>query len=73
MRRRIDRDLREIYEMADEGGVKTLIEEGREPVHSLDLAETLGQLKGHLERAFWVFLEHPEVFKVASSFTMPIT
>ena len=68
MRRRIDRDLREIYEMADEGGVKTLIEEGREPVHSLYLAETLGQMKGHLERAFWVFLEHPKVFAVSQQF-----
>ena len=68
MRRRIDRDLREIYEMADEGGVKTLIEEGREPVHSLYLAETLGEMKGHLEPAFWVFLEHPKVFAVAQQF-----
>ena len=54
--------------MADEGGVKTVIEEARDPHHGLDLAKTLGQMDDHLEGAFWTFLEHPRVFEVANRF-----
>lgn len=67
-RRRIDRDFREIDEMADEGGVKTLVEEARDPHNELDLTEAFGGMDSHLERVLWTFLEHPKVFDVARRF-----
>ena len=54
--------------MADAGGVKTIIDEARDPHHNLELAEVLGQMDGHLESVFWTFLEHLRVFEVASRF-----
>jgi hypothetical protein len=57
-----------VREMADEGGVKTLIEEARAPHHGLDLTGKANEVRRHLEFAFWVLLEHPRVFEVASHF-----
>lgn len=68
LRRQIDRDFREVYAMADEGGTRTLIDEGRDYHHNVELAGTFGEMSGHLERAFWTFLEHPRVFHVAQRF-----
>jgi hypothetical protein len=68
IRRQIDRDFREIDEMTDQGGVKTIIEEAQTPHHGVDLAETLGGMASSLESAFWVFLEYPRVFSVAQQF-----
>jgi hypothetical protein len=64
----IEQDFLEIHAMGDEAGVRILIEEGRDPHHEIDLAERFATMGGHLERAFWTFLKHPEVFKVASRF-----
>jgi hypothetical protein len=68
VRRQIDWDFRQIHDMADPGGIKTLIEEARDPHHGLDIAEDVGRMSGHSERAFWAFLTHPEVFNVARKF-----
>ena len=65
VRRQIECDFVEIYAMADEGGVRTIIEEGRDPHHNLELANKLGEMESHLDCAFWTFLEHPPVFEVA--------
>jgi hypothetical protein len=60
VRRVIDWDFQRISDMADEGGVKTLIAEGRDSHHrGLDLAGKANEVGSHLEFAFWVFLEHP--------------
>ncbi len=68
LRRVIDRDFREIFAMADEAGVKTLIDEGRDRHHNIDLTGEFDKMGGHLEKAFWTFLEHPRVFHVAQRF-----
>jgi len=68
IRRQIDRDFREIYKMADDGGSQILLDEGRDPHHRVDLSEKFSQMSGNLERAFYVFLEHPRVFHVAQRF-----
>lgn len=61
----IGADFREIETLADEGGVRTLIEEGQHPKHGVELAPTFEQMDGHLERAFWTFLQHRDIFDVA--------
>lgn len=68
VRAQIDRDFRDIEAMATEGGVKTIVEEGRHPEHQVELAPTFEKMEGHHERAFHAFLEYPEVFKVARQF-----
>ena len=67
-RTEVEADFRQIFEMACSKGVQLLIEEAKMPYHNLDLADTFEAMKNHYERAFWVFLSHPRVFKVASDF-----
>lgn len=67
-RQKIEQDFREIHDMADESGHRLFIEEGRNPHHNVELADVLDGMTGHLECAFYVFLEHPKVFYVASRF-----
>ncbi len=67
-RREIDTAFRLIYKMADESGTKILIDEGRDVHHGVELAEEFAKMGGHLERTFWAFLRHPEVFRVAQRF-----
>ncbi len=62
------RDFRAILDMADEGGVNALIEEGRDLHHNVDLAPMADASESHLEMAFGVFLNYPRVFSVASRF-----
>lgn len=68
VRREVEADFRDVYRVADEGGAKTIIEEGRHPHHGVELAEVLGGMGSHMERALWAFLEHPRVFEVARRF-----
>ncbi|MCE5239791.1 hypothetical protein LLH23_15090 [bacterium] len=63
--RAIDRDFREIHALADAGGTKVLIDEARNRHHSLDISGDIERLSDPLRSAFWVFLEHPRVFRVA--------
>ncbi|MBI2842377.1 MAG: hypothetical protein HYX78_03155 [Armatimonadetes bacterium] len=65
VQKEIDADFREVFDLADEGGVKTLIEEGHDPRHKIDLAPTFEQMDGLLERALWTFLQHRTIFDVA--------
>ena len=39
VRQQIDLDFREIYNMADEGGIRTLIKEGRDSHHGVELTQ----------------------------------
>ena len=58
-------DFQQIHGMANEGGIQTLIKEGSNPNHNVNLAEPFGEMKNHYERAFRAFLEHPKIFQVA--------
>ena len=63
VREEIERDFRDIYELASADGTRTLIEEGR--FHHLDLSDDLEACEGFLNKAFWVFLHQPRLFDVA--------
>jgi len=67
-RQEIDTDFRRIYRMADEGGTQTLLDEGRDVHHGVDFGADFDRMGGHLEKAFWTFLHHPDVFRVAQRF-----
>jgi len=67
-RNNIEADFRQINEMAFEKGILLLIEEAGYDYHKIDLLSAFKPLKNHYEKAFWVFLNHPKVFKVASDF-----
>lgn len=64
----IERDFRDITERACKAGVRCLIEESRFEEHELDIADNLEQMGNHYERAMWVFLNHPTVFKNSGQF-----
>jgi hypothetical protein len=68
LRAQIGRDFQDIHGMANEGGTKTLIDEGLDRHHRVDLRETFEPMGSHTEKAFWAFLEHPDVFEVAKRF-----
>lgn len=65
VRQPIECAFHDIMKMANEAGVRMIIEEGRDRHHNLDLADRLGEMGSHLEAVFWTFLEHPKVFEVA--------
>jgi len=57
IRAQINRDFRQINEMATEGGIRTIIEEGA--FRGLDLGEELKDVEGLHDKVFHVFLDHP--------------
>jgi len=65
-RTNIEAEFRQINEMACDLGVRVLIEEATSPFHGVDFSGAFEQMKNHYERAFWVFLNHLDVFKIAS-------
>ena len=65
VRRRMDSDFRDIHNLADEGGIKTLIDVGQSKT---DFISIFDGAEGHVERAFIAFLMHPEAFEEASYF-----
>jgi len=67
-RRKMDEDFRSIHNLADKGGIKTLIEVGQSPFRNIDFISLFGGAEGHLEKAFIAFLNHPEAFEEASYF-----
>lgn len=68
IRRKIDTDFRNIHKLADEGGIKTLIEVGQSQFHDIDFVSVFDGAEGHVERAFIAFLNHPEAFEEACHF-----
>ncbi len=64
VRKGIESDFRSIHAMGVPEGTRALIEEGR--FHQLELARDLDRLDGHLNKAFWVFFHHNQVFDVAA-------
>ena len=74
-RERINREFRQINDLATEGGVRTLIDEGKHSAHGrLNLAEELKDVVGLENKVFRVFLDHPSrderrsVFAVAKEY-----
>jgi hypothetical protein len=65
---KIDSEFRQVYERACKAGVMCLIEESRWERHGLDIADDLAAMSNHYERAMWVSLRHPKVFKNAGYF-----
>jgi hypothetical protein len=61
----IDGDFRRISDLAEEGGVRSLIAEGLDPHHDLDLASLSLAAPSRVHFAFQVFLDYPDVFKAA--------
>ena len=68
MQAEIEKDFRDINERACKAGLICLIEESRFEEHQLDIADDLEQMGNHYERAMWVFLNHPKVFKNSGNF-----
>lgn len=64
----IEKDFRDINERACKAGTTCLIEESQWEGHNLDIADDIGQMSNHYERAMWVFLNHPTVFKNSGHF-----
>lgn len=59
----IERDFREIYDLASPEGTRAIVEEGR--FHGTDLIDDIELHEGFLNKAFWVFLNHRRIFAVA--------
>jgi hypothetical protein len=64
----IEKDFRDIDERACKAGITCLIEESRWEGHSPSIADEINKMEGHYERAMWVFLNHPIVFKNSGHF-----
>ncbi len=62
---RMGLDFHWVHDLADEAGIQTLIHEAEESYPDLDLAGALAEMNGFFEKAFWVFIKHPEVFRIA--------
>ncbi len=61
-------DFHDVAGLATKQGIQTLIEEGRFRRHNLNMVAELASVPSHAEKAFYVLLNHPRVFKVASQF-----
>lgn len=57
--------FQEIHDLADETGILTILSEAREPEHGLDLSSTLKDMSNCYEKAFWVYMNYPNVFTSA--------
>jgi hypothetical protein len=57
---------REVHDLATPAGIKAIIEEGK--FHKLDMAGPLEKIDGLYAKILWTYLEHLQVFKVASFF-----
>ncbi len=64
----IEKDFRDIDERACKADIACLIEESQWEGHNLDITENIEQMSNHYERAMWVFLNHPTVFKNSGHF-----
>lgn len=59
--------FRQINEMAYATGTQNLIIEGESVFHNLQLADMFEKMSNPYEIAFWMYLNHPEVFNIAES------
>lgn len=56
-------EFRRIHAMGSPDGTRAILEEGR--YHGIDLAGDLDAMVGHINKAFWTFIDHNRVFYVA--------
>jgi len=63
----IEDQFRQINEMACDKGIQCLREEGESSFHNLKLADLFREMNNPYERAFWMLLNHSEVFSIAES------
>lgn len=66
-RDRLERSFREIDGLADDVGVKAILDEAA--YHGEDLAKNFASMKGHHERAFWTFLHRVQYWPGAVLFS----
>lgn len=67
-RTRADAELRDVFELGDESGVKAIRDEAA--FHGINLTEKLALLDDDLDRSLWTFLEHRTVFDNALRFSL---
>jgi len=64
----IEADFLKINERACKAGFLCLLDEARWEGHKLEIEGDLNQMKNHYERAMWVSLNYPKVFKNSGHF-----
>jgi len=62
----VERDFRDIFDLASVDGTRTLIDESKFHNPDADLAAELDARDGFVNKAFWAFLKHREVFDLVS-------
>ncbi len=62
----VERDCRGIFDMASVEGVRTLVDESKFHDSDVDIATELEAWEGLLNKAFWVFLRHRDIFDIAA-------
>ncbi len=67
IRFRTENIFRQVNEMACAAGIRNLLEEGESFFHQLKLADSFESMKNHHEIAFWMYLNHYDVFCIAES------
>jgi len=63
---KIERDFRDIYDLASAEGVRTVVEEGQ--YHKTNLTTELETCDGFLNKILHVFIKHPRIFEIACRF-----
>src|SRR5207248_9685941 len=59
-RRQVGGVFRQVHSMANSRGTRVLVDAARD--RGIELVTDLGARKNAYDRAFWCFLDHPEVF-----------
>lgn len=65
-RKRIEIVLQDVDDLANEDGIRVLVDEGRR--RRFDLANDLEAMESRCDKALWVFLHHPDVWRPAVLF-----
>jgi hypothetical protein len=66
VRTSIDSDFRTLDTLADDEGIKTILEEGY--FHGDDLEPVFAPMAGFYDKVVWTFLEHPNYVEIAARF-----
>lgn len=67
----INRDFQKVAILGDKAGLLQIVQEARS--NGLDLTAGLDAQKSCLNRVFWTYLHHPEIFEGAAQFAVPHT
>jgi len=62
----LENDFRAIFKMGDAKGAESLLQEGLNRHHNVDLALPFSRLESDLARSYWTYFKHPELFRAAS-------